>query len=226
MPDRYAKNHALMTECEQLLLREKTAAVVGLGGLGGHIAEQLARLGFGGLILVDGDRIEASNLNRQLFATEKTLGMPKTEAAAMRLREVNSSLVYTLYDTKLTSENGRTILSGADVVFDAVDTIETRLLLQKICDDLLIVLIHGSIGGWWGQVSVIYPGDNTLSSLYSEERAAGAEREYGNPAFIPALVASIQVAEALKYCLKRPGGLRNKLLRIDLLEQTYFSVEV
>ena len=226
MSERYIRNKNLISAQEQALLREKTVAVIGLGGLGGHIAEQLARLGFGRLILIDGDVAEESNLNRQLFVTEEGMGKPKAELAIRRLEKVNSLAKYIPHHTRVTPENGPELLAGADLVMDAVDSIPTRLMLQKLCKQLGLPLIHGSIGGWWGQVSVILPGDDTLSRVYSSEDAVGEEKEYGNPAFTPAVVASIQVAEALKFCLGRPGLLRNKLLCLDLLEHEYFTIEL
>ena len=226
MSDRYARNKNLISEREQALLRKKTAAVVGLGGLGGHIAEQLARLGFGRLILIDGDVVEPTNLNRQLFATQQTLGMPKSEAACLRLKEVNPDTLCTAHAVRVTPENGAKLLQGADIVLDAVDNIQTRFVLEALCGQLGVPLVHGSIGGWWGQVCVIFPGDGTLSRLYPAKGAVGAEKHYGNPAFTPALVASIQTAEALKCCLGRPGILRGRLLRVDLLEHEYFVIDV
>jgi molybdopterin/thiamine biosynthesis adenylyltransferase len=224
--DRYVRNKELVNGQEQLVLGQKTVAVVGLGGLGGHIAEQLARLGFGHLVLIDGDRVDETNLNRQLFATERFLGMAKTVAATLRLREVNSAVKYSARGTFLTPENGYALLYGADIVMDAVDNPPTRLLLQKLCGELDIPLVHGAIGGWWGQVSVVFPGDRTIAQLYPVADAVGVEAQYGNPAFTPGVIASIQTAEALKYCLGRPGILRGKLLRVDLLEHDYHVMQI
>ena len=227
MAERYARNKELIGAHEQALLREKTLAVVGLGGLGGHIAEQLARLGVGHLILIDADSVEASNLNRQLFATEQTLGLPKTQAATIRLAQVDATVKLTTHQTRLTPQNGKELLRGADIVFDAVDNIHSRLALEELCDGLQVPLVHGSIGGWWGQVSVVFPGQRTLSRIYPHPDAQGAEKRYGNPAFTPAVVASIQTAEALKLCLGRDETtLRGKLLRIDLLEHEYMVIDV
>ena len=226
MADRYSRNKELIPADDQATLREKTAAVVGLGGLGGHIAEQLARLGIGRLILIDGDKVEPSNLNRQLFATEKTLDTEKAEAARTRLLEVNSDVHCTAHALRLTAKNGRALLKGADIVLDAVDNIPTRLMLESLCEELNLPLVHGSIGGWWGQVSVIFPGDKTLSRLYPNPDAVGTESYYGNPAFTPAVVASIETAEALKLLLDKPQTLRNKLLRIDLLNHEHATISL
>ena len=222
--DRYAKNKELISESEQKLLAAKTAAVVGLGGLGGHITEQLARLGFGKLLLIDGDSIDRTNLNRQLFALESTLGMPKADAALKRIADVNPGVKCSAHKCRLTPENGMELLHGADIVLDAVDNIPSRFVLEELCSKMGIPLVHGSIGGWWGQVCVILPGDDVMQKLYSCGNVAGAEARYGNPAFTPALVASLQAAEALKYILGRPGLLHGKLLRVDLLEHEHFLI--
>ena len=223
--DRYSRNKELISEKQQEILRGKTAAVVGLGGLGGHIAEQLVRLGVGNLILIDSDVVEPNNLNRQMFATEKTLGIPKTLAAANRLTEINSKVKHTAHSTYLTLENGAELLRGADIVMDAVDNIPTRYVLEKCCAEMGVPFVHGSIGGWWGQVSVILPGDNIIPRIYPKQDAVGAEAKWGNPAFTPAVVASVQTAEALKLLLGKPEILRGKLLRIDLLEHEYFTID-
>ena len=224
--DRYIRNKQLITEAQQEILRKKTAAVVGLGGLGGHIAEQLARLGVGNLILIDSDVVEPNNLNRQLFATEKTLGIPKTQAAVERLSDVNPNVSCRAFREYLTVENGVELLRGADVVLDAVDNIPTRYVLEKCCAEIGVPFVHGSIGGWWGQVSVIFPGDNIIERIYPKKDAVGAEAKWGNPAFTPTVVASIQVVEALKLLLCKPEILRGKLLRIDLLEHEYFTIDM
>ena len=224
--DRYIRNKQLISEKEQEMLSGKTVAVIGLGGLGGHIAEQLARLGAGNLILIDSDVVEPNNLNRQMFATEKTLGTPKTQAAAERLEAVNPHVKYSTHREYLTLENGAKLLRGADIVMDAVDNVPTRYVLEKCCAELNLPFVHGSIGGWWGQVSVIFPGDNIIERIYPKKDAVGAEAKWGNPAFTPAVVASIQTAEALKILLGKSGILRGKLLRIDLLEHEYFTIDL
>src|SRR5660397_169269 len=77
----------------------------------------------------------------------------------------------------------------------ALDNMSSRKILAKGCAELKIPLVHGAIAGWYGQVSTIMPGDNTMERLYRGDENKGVEVELGNPAFTPALVASIQVAE-------------------------------
>jgi molybdopterin-synthase adenylyltransferase len=226
MSNRFDRNKELINDTEQEKLKNCTVAIVGLGGLGGHISEQLARLGIGSLILIDGDKIDESNLNRQLFATEKNIGQYKTEAAIERLMLINSSVKYICHSQLLDNINAVEILSGADIVLDAVDNISTRFVLQKACKNLNIPLVHGSIGGWYGQVSFIAPGDDTLNLIYPTEATHGVEKKLGNPAFTPAVIASIEVAESLKYILNKGNLLCKKMLYVDLLNQDYTIIEL
>lgn len=116
-------------------LKKAHVAVFGLGGVGGHAAEALARAGVGALTLVDGDRVSVSNLNRQLFATVSTVGMNKTDAAAIRIREVAPDCRLTLVNSFVLPENiGGFDFSSYDYVVDAIDTVSTKLALIKACD--------------------------------------------------------------------------------------------
>jgi len=223
---RYARNKELISKDEQEKLSECTVAVVGLGGLGGNISEQLARLGVGNLILIDTDTVDETNLNRQLFATEKNVGEVKADAAKKRLMDVNSSLNYIFHSVYLDDSNAESILSQANIVVEAVDNIPTRFLLQDVCKKLNIPLVHGSIGGWYGQVSFIMPGDDSLNSIYPEKNAAGIEKKLGNPSFTPALIASIEVPEVVKYLLNKGDLLIKKLLFIDLLNHDYMKIDL
>ena len=223
---RYSRNKELISEEEQNKLSNSTVAVIGLGGLGGHISEQLSRLGIGRLILIDADKVDESNLNRQLFATEKNVGQLKAEAAKERLSNVNSSIDYKCYSEYFDETNAEKILCGVDIVIDAVDNIETRFVLQKVCKKLNVPMVHGSIGGWYGQVSFIAPGDDTLDLIYTDKQGKGVEKKLGNPSFTPALVASLEVSEALKYLLKKGELLRDKMLFIDLLMQDFMVIKL
>lgn len=223
---RYSRNKELISEEEQKKLHDCTVAVIGLGGLGGHISEQLARIGIGTLVLIDADKVDESNLNRQLFATEENIGQMKSEAAKERLKKVNSNVIIRCYSEYFDESNASQILSGADIVVDAVDNITTRFVLQKICKILNLPLVHGSIGGWYGQVCFISPGDDTLDLIYTDKQGAGVEKKLGNPSFTPAMIASAEVAETIKYLLNKGELLRNKMLFIDLLMQDYMIIDL
>ena len=210
---RYERN-GILTAAEQNMLAQRKVAVVGCGGLGGYILEMLGRLGVGHLVVCDGDRFAASNLNRQLLSKETNLGMLKAEAAGRRLAEINSQVEVTVIPAYLDEARGTEILAGCDVAVDALDSGEGKLMLQDLCCDLEIPMVHGAIGGWFGQVTTVFPGDDSLRLIYGEGK--NVSDELGNPAFTPAAVAAAEVSEALKVLLGRGELLRRKVLFIDL----------
>lgn len=224
--ERYKKNIGTITEAEQESLKAKKVFVAGLGGLGGYICEMLARMGVGHIKAIDCDVFEESNLNRQIFSTEKSLGRVKTEMAKKRLKEINSSINLDIKNERLEEINSRELIKGCDIIVDALDSIDTRLILASAAKDMNIKMVHGAICGWYGQVSVIFPEDNTLNRIYGDKKGKGQEKSIGNPPFTPALVASLEVAEAVKILIGRESSLRNKILLIDTLLQDYEVVDI
>jgi molybdopterin/thiamine biosynthesis adenylyltransferase len=168
LPPRYQRNYKSISLEDQAKLAESTVAVIGCGGLGGSIAEELSRLGIGNLILIDGDRIEESNLNRQLFATEKNMGQLKVEAARDRLQAVNSGVKLTLIGDWFTEENAAEFLKGANLVCDALDSISRRVSLERACHSLGLPLVYAGIAGWYGLLGVSFPGDFSVSRLFRQ----------------------------------------------------------
>lgn len=221
MGNRYERNMNMLSPEENEKLKEFKVCVIGCGGLGGYVIEFLGRLGIGRITAVDGDAFEISNLNRQLLSTETVMGKSKAFTARERMAAVNSEIQVYPIDEFVTEENCDSIIKGHDLVIDALDNMPARKLLSQCCENQGIPMIHGAIAGWYGQVSTILPGDKTLEKIYPDDATKGAEVELGNPSFTPALVAAIQVAEAVKVLLNKKEILSKKLLAIDLLTQDY-----
>jgi len=223
VPERYARNVGTVgVEGQEALLRA-TVAVVGLGGLGGYVAEALARMGIGKLVLIDYDVFEAHNLNRQVLSTVENLGVRKAEAAARRVRAVNPAVEVTVCAERLTEENLPELLDGVDVVVDALDRLPTRLMLQDGAEALDIPMVHGSIAGFLGQVMTILPGDGGLHALYGDGEALpeqGLEAELGTPAMTPMVVAGWEAQEVVKVVTGEGALLRGRLLVLDLASAT------
>lgn len=221
MKDRYSRNMNTLSPEENEKLKSFRVCVIGCGGLGGYVIEMLGRLGIGIITAVDGDVFDETNLNRQLLSSEEAIGKSKAYAAEERMKKINSDVKVYPIQAFVTEENCDEIIGGHDVVVDALDNMTARRLLEVHCESLNIPMIHGAIAGWYGQVSAIMPGDRTLQKIYPPNENKGAETELGNPSFSPALVASIEVAEALKVLLGRGEILQNRLLTIDLFNQEY-----
>ncbi len=228
MDKRYERNIGMFTEAEMNKLLTKKICVVGCGGLGGYILEMFARLGVKSITPIDGDVFDETNLNRQILSDEGSIGVEKALKAKKRINEINSSVEVNPIVGRVDEVNGIKVLAGHDVIIDAVDSIETRKMLQGLAEKLDIPLVHGAIAGWYGQVTTIYPGDRTFDLIYPNGRGngRGIETKLGNPSFTPALVASIQVSEAVKVMLGRGKLLRKELLYIDTLNQEYDKIEI
>jgi molybdopterin/thiamine biosynthesis adenylyltransferase len=168
-PARYQRNRHTISNEGQLALLQSCVSVIGCGGLGGYIVEQLARLGVGRIIAIDPDVFEEHNLNRQTLATLSNLGMPKVTAAASRVAEINLAVLLVPLQTAFCPENGRELLCGTTVVVDALDNIVTRLDLAGICRELGIPLVHGAIAGWYGQVTTQHSGEDISCYLLGAE---------------------------------------------------------
>ena len=226
-PARYQRNRQTISSAGQLALLRSSVAVIGCGGLGGYIIEALTRLGVGRIIAIDPDVFEEHNLNRQLLATLGNLGTPKVTAAASRVAEINPAVALVPLQTAFCYENGRELLDGCTVVVDALDNIATRLELARVCRDLDIALVHGAIAGWYGQVATQRRGEDISGYLFSAGVGAkGVETKLGNPAFTPAAVASLQVAEVCKVILDHGQTASGRMLVVNLLDMEFEEIRL
>ena len=226
MENRYTRNMNTFSLDENQQFKKFNICVVGCGGLGGYVLEMLGRLGIGSITGIDGDVFDETNLNRQILSTEEVLGREKAMVAEERMKAVNSEVHFNPIVAFMDEGNAEDILKGHHLVVDALDNIKTRKIVAAACEKLGIPLIHGAIAGWYGQVSANLPGDGTLSRIYPGDAEKGAETDLGNPSFTPALVASIQVSEAMKVLLGKGEILQNKLLVLDLLNHQYEVFDV
>jgi molybdopterin/thiamine biosynthesis adenylyltransferase len=222
LPARYQRNRNTLSVEQQLSIFQSRVAVIGCGGLGGYVLEELARLGVGALVAVDPDTFEEHNLNRQILCTLETLGQPKAAVAADRIRKINPAIDVLAVPQALRSDNGGEILNGCNAVADALDNNPDRLELAKLCIDHSIPLVHGAIAGWYGQIAVQLPGEKTVFDILMKCRdKTGIERQFGNPSFAPAVIASLQTAEVCKIITDRSRTMSNRILFVDLLDMHF-----
>lgn len=217
MPERYRRNAGTVGVSGQAKLLGAKVVIIGAGGLGGTVVELLARMGVGFLRVVDGDVFAPHNLNRQLLSNEKNLGMAKASAAVERVALINSDVEVEAVDMMLDHGNAEQLLTGMDVVVDALDNINVRFLLQETAAKIGIPLVHAAIAGFTGQISTIFPGDPGFKTLYKEPASGntGIEISLGNPAATPTIAAALQVQEVVKVITGTGEPLRNKILYFD-----------
>jgi len=229
VPERYARNMTTLSPEDQRRLLGATACIVGAGGLGGHVADIMARVGVGGLRLVDGDRFEDSNLNRQRFADMASLGQSKVAAARERMAAINPAVEVVALDERLTADNGPAILGDADIAVDCLDTLQARQHLQAVCRSAGIPMVSAAVAGVSGQITVIYPEDQGLAALYGDLASAadrGAETTLGNLPFAVAMLASLECSEAVKILLGRGHTLQGRLLIFDLADLSFEVIQL
>lgn len=227
MPERYLRNRQTITTENQLRLLQSHAAVIGCGGIGGYVIEELARIGIGTITLIDPDSFEEHNLNRQFLATLESLREPKVASAERRIAAINPAVTVRAHRCALSRENGPDLMAGARVAVDGLDSVSARRILSDVCEGLNIPLVHGSAAGWYGQVTTQFPGDRTLQRMFSGYASEkGIEETLGNPCILPPLVASLEAAETVKVLLGEGTLLRGRLLSVNLLDMEFAVIPI
>ena len=146
---------ACSLEDQAALLRARVG-VVGLGGLGGTVTGVQARMGVGRLRLVDGDRFEDSNLNRQLLTPSKAWVNSRSEAARARVDRIDPSVDVTVLTEFVTAENAGGVIEGCDVVVDCLDNLHTRFVVEDACRRIGCPLVSAAVAGASGHVTTIF----------------------------------------------------------------------
>lgn len=222
MEARYARNIGTITQAEHDSLASKRVCVVGCGGLGGGVIENLARMGVGHITAVDGDVFDETNLNRQVLSNSDNVGHSKAVEAKLQMKQINPEVEVFSIQAMLDGENARDIIRGHHVVVDALDNVPARLILEDACSDEGITLIHGAIEAWCGEVAVVMPGSGLLHEIYGGWEDDGVKPS--NSSFTPAVASAIEAAETMKVLLGREC-LAGKLMTFDLLNNDYEVIE-
>ena len=224
MREEFERSALLLGEDAIETLSHVTVAVFGIGGVGGHAVEALARCGIGRLVLVDGDTVAKSNINRQIIATQSTLGLQKTEAARTRILDINPECEVITYPQRYSAQTrDKFDFSEYDFVIDAIDDVEAKLDIIVRADNAGVGIISAMGAGnkldpTKFRVSDIYKtqvcplaravrtrlkrlGIKKLKVVYSEEEPA-RKREAGAPvgslSFVPSVMGLIIAGEAIK----------------------------
>ncbi len=208
-------------EAGQQCLRQARVLVVGAGGLGCPILQYLAAAGVGTLGLADADKVELTNLPRQILYGTEDVGQLKVEAAARSLRRLNELATYELHPIRVAPDNVRELVAGYDVVVDGSDNFPTRYLLNDACVSLGKPLVSGAIYKFEGQVSVFnYEGGPTYRCLFPEQPSAAEAPDCNTTGVLnvlPGLIGTVQATETLKVILGLGDVLSGRLWLLDTL---------
>jgi adenylyltransferase/sulfurtransferase len=234
-PDEYARYARQLVlpgvgEAGQRRLRRARVLVVGAGGLGSSAALHLAAAGVGTLGLVDDDRVDASNLHRQLLYGAASLGRPKLDAAAERLGDLNAHVRVVAHPTRLTAANARALAADYELVVDGTDNFAARYAVNDACVALGVPNVYGSVHRFEGQVSVFAaPGGPCYRCLHPAPPPDGMVPDCatgGVLGVLPGLVGTLQATEALKHLLGVGEPLVGRLLVVDALSMRFLRVAV
>jgi sulfur-carrier protein adenylyltransferase/sulfurtransferase len=228
---RYSR-HILIPEVGiegQLKLLESRILLIGAGGLGSPASLYLAAAGVGTIGIVDDDRVDASNLQRQIAHSTETLGDWKADSAKASIEALNPDVTVITYKERLTSENvDRILADGWDVIVDGADNFPTRYLVNDAAVFHDIPLVHGSIYRFEGQATVFKPHDGPCyRCLFPQPpppELAPSCAEGGVLGVLPGIIGSLQANEALKLALGIGETLSGRLLLFDALSTEFSEV--
>ncbi len=211
-------------------LKRSSVLLVGAGGLGSPLGMYLAAAGVGRLGLVDFDKVDASNLQRQVIHGSKDVGRLKTASAAETLADINPHVQLDCYETALTSSNALQIADPYQLVIDGTDNFPTRYLVNDVCVIQRKPNCYGSIFRFEGQASVFsLDGGPCYRCLYPQPPPPGAVpscAEGGVLGVLPGVIGMIQAIEAIKILLGIGDPLRGRLLLFDALEMRFREMRV
>ncbi|HEU5300077.1 MAG TPA: molybdopterin-synthase adenylyltransferase MoeB [bacterium] len=204
----------------QRKLLESKVLVIGAGGLGSPVSLYLAAAGVGTLGIVDGDRVDLTNLQRQVLHYTHDVGRPKTQSARRTLEDINPDVKVLTYQTVLASDNALDIIRDYDVVINGSDNFPTRYLVNDATVFLGKPLIDASILKWEGQATVFLPGRGCYRCLFPTPPPPGTVPSCAEGGIIGAVagfMGTLQALEAVKVLLDRGDTLANRLLIFDAL---------
>jgi adenylyltransferase/sulfurtransferase len=215
----------------QSRLRSSSVLVIGCGGLGVPVMQYLAGAGIGRMGLVDGDKLDASNLHRQTLYALADVGEYKAVLAAERIRALNPEVDARAHTVRLTAENAADLVTGYDLVIDCTDNFSTKFLLNDVCVRLRKPAIFSSVYQYEGQLQVVRPERDgaCLRCVWPEatrDGLVGNCAEAGVLGPVPGVFGCLQALEALKTLLDLRGQLGDELLVLDLLTMSTSRVRI
>ena len=214
----------------QEALKEAKVLVVGAGGLGCPVLQYLAAIGVGKLGIIDFDNVDEENLQRQVLYGLHDLGKLKAIIAKTRLQHLNPLVDYEIINIRMDKENALEIIHQYDIVVDATDNYPTRYLINDACVILKKPMVYGSIFKFEGQLSVFnYKEGPTYRCLYPTipgKREAPDPSEIGVIGVLPGIIGSFQANEVIKMIIGKGKILSGKLLVINILDPSMYTVNI
>jgi molybdopterin-synthase adenylyltransferase len=205
-------------------LKKARVFLAGAGGLGSPAALYLAAAGIGSMRIIDIDTVDLSNLNRQVLHWTSNIGERKIDSAKYKLTQLNPEVEIEAIQTRITAENAGDLVSGCDMILDAVDNLATRYVLNLYAQKQKIPLFHGAVAGFEGRAMTILPGRSAcLMCLY---RGVSLSQKSPVLGASPAVIAGIQVSEVIKFITGIGKLLTDRFLVYDGLNMRFAEIAV
>lgn len=197
-------------------LKKSKVFIAGAGGLGSPVSLYLAAAGVGTLVIADNDRVDITNLNRQILHWSKDVGAKKVESAREKIESLNAHTKVEIIDETINDDNILSLADGCDVIIDAMDNIAARFVLNRAAIKRGIPFIHGAVSGLEGRVTTIIPGETAcIGCMYRDDAKPGKFPVLG---VTPGVIGIIQATEVIKYLTGMGRLLTNRLLIYDGME--------
>jgi len=228
----YSRNIAIsqVGEAGQLKLLQSRVLIIGLGGLGSPALFYLAAGGLGEIGIVDSDRVEFSNLQRQILHGYEDVGKDKTLSARESVSRLRPDLQLKLYNFRLTSDNAGDLVAQYDFIIEATDNFEAKFLINDTCVQNGKPFSHAGILAMYGQTMTVVPGNGPcFRCVFEDVPSPGAVEttaEVGVLGTVPAVLGAIQATEAIKYLLNCGRLLVGRLLTWDALTATFREIKL
>jgi len=214
----------------QSRLLDGSVLVIGAGGLGSPALYYLASCGIGRLGIADSDRVELSNLNRQILHGHADLGKGKTTSARSSIEHIRPDIEVEEYPFRIDSRNGPGIAASYDFIVEATDNFESKFLINDLCVNAGKPFSHAGILAMYGQVMTVVPGQSPCyRCVFHKAPAPGKVQtaaQAGVLGTVPGVLGAIQATEAIKYLLGMEGLLTGALLTFDAAAMTFRKVEL
>ncbi len=231
-PHEYYKRQEVLKELGEVgqrRLKNSKVLIAGIGGLGSISSLYLALAGVGRLILVDRDVVDVSNLHRQVLYSFNDVRLPKVEAAARRLKELNPEVEVEAIAENINGENVFNLVRKVDCVVDGLDNMRTRYLINKACVKNNIPYIFAGAIGFEGNISVIIPHETACLQCFLpdlNDASLPTCETRGVIGATPGIIGAMEAMEAIKLLAGIDGGLKGKLLVCDFVTMNYITVDL
>jgi molybdopterin/thiamine biosynthesis adenylyltransferase len=205
-------------------LKSAEVVIVGVGGLGSVSALYLTAAGIGKLRLCDGDRVQDTDLNRQILFSEESVGRLKVKEARKRLASQNPNVEIEIFPEFMDSQNADEMMKGCDLIVDGLDNIDSRFLLNQQSVKMKTPYVYGAVQGWEGFVGLFHPPHTACLACFLPFDTQSPE-VIPVPGVLPGMIGILQATEVLKYIMDVEEVLLNRLLVYDSQNLTFDIVE-